>query len=200
MNELLRSAESSLSMEDMMAAGLGLTTFGVSMAFIVFMWAFIFVIIVGFYVATTIPIYKMAKRAGLPNAWLAWIPIGEMYIRLKLSRREFNIFNWIVTKDRDKAFIGYLWLAGGFALAIVVLMIMMIIPGLNIIAVFLYYGLMMISPIIFGIFMWRVNYDILMTYGMQEHAMWASVLNYWVPYVMIVMSYIIMNREPDYKA
>ena len=57
-----------------------------------------------------------------------------------------------------------------------------------------------ISCIIFGIFMWRVNYDILMTYGMQEHAMWASVLNYWVPYVMIVMSYIIMNREPDYKA
>ena len=200
MNELLRSADSSMSMEDMMAAGLGLTTFGVSMAFFVFMWAFIFVIIVGFYVATTIPIYKMAKRAGLPNAWLAWIPIGEMYIRLKLSRREFNIFNWIVTKDRDKAFIGYLWLAGGFALAIVVLMIMMIIPGLNIIAVFLYYGLMMISPIIFGIFMWRVNYDILMTYGMQEHAMWASVLNYWVPYLMIVMFYIIMNREPDYKA
>ena len=200
MNELLRSADSSMSMEDMFMAGMGLTTFGVSMAFIVFMWAFIFIIIVGFYVATTIPIYKMAKRAGLPNAWLAWIPIGEMYIRLKLSRREFNIFNWIVTKDRDKAFIGYLWLVGGFVLAIVVLMIMMIIPGLNIIAVFLYYGLMMIYPIIFGIFMWRVNYDILITYGMQEHAMWASVLNYWVPYVMIVMSYIIMNREPDYKA
>ena len=200
MNELLKSADSSMSMEDMFMAGMGLTTFGVSMAFIVFMWAFIFIVIVGFYVATTIPIYKMAKRAGLPNAWLAWIPIGEMYIRLKLSRREFNIFNWIVTKDRDKAFIGYLWLVGGFALVIMFVLLMAFVPVIQVIAIIVYYISMAIFPIIFGIFMWRVNYDILMTYGMQEHAMWASVLNYWVPYVMIVMSYIIMNREPDYKA
>ena len=83
---------------------------------------------------------------------------------------------------------------------IMFVLLMAFVPVIQVIAIIVYYISMAIFPIVFGIFMWRVNYDILMTYGMQEHAMWASVLNYWVPYVMIVMSYIIMNREPDYKA
>lgn len=198
MNECLRTAESALEAEEMMTALLGLTTFGVSTAIIIFAWLFIFIFIAAFYVVATIPIYKMAKRAGVPHAWLAWIPIGEVYVRLKLARREFNIFNWIKTKNRDKAFEWYLWLTGGMILVIAFVLAMAFVPFIQIIAIILYYIAIAIFPIVFGIFIWRVNYDILMTYGMQEHAMWASVLNYFCGYVMIVMSYIIMNREPDY--
>lgn len=192
MNECIRTAEQALATEDMMAAGAGMAVLAVWMIIFVIFFIIIFAIAVALYVLTAIPIHKMAKRTGLPNPWLAWIPIGHTYLRLKLSKREFNIFNVIKTNDRTKAFYGYLWIMGGMALVI----LMLFVPVVNFFAIFLYYVMMMIYPIIIGVFMWRVNYDLLMSYGQKENAMWISVLNYWCPYFMIYMTYKIMNSDP----
>ena len=32
------------------------------------------------YVLTALGLYKLAQKQGEPNAWLAWIPIGQFYI------------------------------------------------------------------------------------------------------------------------
>lgn len=130
---------------------------------------------------------------------MIWIPIAEMYVMLKLPRREYNIFNWIRTYDRTKVF--WYWLGISFSLPVIygILYIFMIIPIINVLAVIVLYLVMFVYMIVIYIFSWRVNYDILMTYGMQEHAMWASIANCFCPVIMIVFSYMIMNKEPDYS-
>lgn len=142
-----------------------------------------------------IPYYRMAKNAGLSHAWLAFIPIGCYYIMLNLATREFNIFNWIKTDDRNKVFKYYLL----SLLVPVVIGVLSAIPVINILMAFLSPIISMAYSVAVYIFMWRVNYDILMTYGMEEHAMWASIVNCFCPLVMVVFSFIIMNREPNYN-
>ena len=172
-----------------------LGTMGASMLFPLIVLGICLLLTLALQIIFGIPYYKMAKNAGLSHAWLAFIPIGCYYIMLNLPAREFNIFNWIKTDDRNKVFTYYLL----SFLVPVALAVLAVIPGINLII-----GL--ISPIISTaysvavyIFMWRVNYDILMTYGMEEHAMWASIVSCFCPLVMTVFSFIIMNREPNYN-
>lgn len=162
------------------------------MIFLIMAVTMIFAIILS--IVISIPYYKMAKNAGLPNPWLAFIPLGNLYIILNLSQREFNIFDWIRTYDRTKVF---WYVIAGYAIFFGCYFIMMI-PFLNIIFSIFYYALSIVFSIAVYIFSWRMNYDLLMTYGMEEHAMWASIANCFVPIVMVVFSFIIMNNEPDY--
>ena len=199
MSECIRTANEALTGEDMLAMGTGMTILILWFAFCFLIFGLNFVIVVGTYVATAIPIYKMAKNAGMSQAWLAWVPIAHTYVRLKLSRREFNIFNWIKTRNRDKVFEGYLWFLGGVILASILVLVMMVIPVINILGIILYYVIVYAAMIAMGVFMWRVNYDILMTYGMKEYAMPISVLNYMCPYIMIITTFKIMNTKPDYS-
>lgn len=156
---------------------------------------------IAIYVLTAIPVHKLAKNAGLPNAWLAWIPYGNVYIMLNLARREFNIFDWIKTYDRTKVFGYYMIFALASMPAINLVMTgLAFIPGVNVLV-------SLISPVIstayivaMYIFNWRMYYDILMTYGMKDNAMVLSVFSSFCPIVMIVWSYMIMDREPDYSA
>ncbi len=169
-------------------------TFGM----IMLIWITIFVFIIALWIVFSYPYYKMAKRAGLPNPWLIFIPLGCYYILLHLSRREFNIFNWIKTNDRTKVFWYFLIGYGGFFVATLVLSVLSSIPIIQFLFIFVNYAVTMAFSFALYVFLWRVNYDILMTYGMQEHAMWASIVSCFVPIVMTVFSFIIMNNEPDY--
>lgn len=146
------------------------------------------------YLVLAIPYYKMAKNAGIPNPWLAFIPMADLYIKLNLSRREFNIFDWIRTYDRTKVF---WYVIAGYAIFYACYFIMTI-PFLSILFMFFYYIIAFVYTIASYIFSWRMNYDILMTYGMEEHAMWASIVNCFIPVIMPVFSFLIMNNEPDY--
>lgn len=155
---------------------------------------FLIILLIVLSIVFAIPYYKMAKNAGLPNPWLAFIPLANFYITLNLSRREFNIFDWIRTNDRTKVF----WYAmAGYGIFFAAYLIMMI-PFLNIVFMPFYYLISIAFTIAIYIFSWRMNYDLLMTYGMEEHAMWASIVNCFVPLVMPVFSFLIMNNEPDY--
>ncbi|WP_341875882.1 hypothetical protein [Defluviitalea saccharophila] len=45
-----------------------------------------------FYILKSIGLFGMAKKAGIQNAWLAWIPVGDQYITGKLVGK-INLFN-----------------------------------------------------------------------------------------------------------
>lgn len=50
-------------------------------------FAFIlFIIAVVMYILLSLGLYNLAKNAGIENPWLAWIPIGNLYILGKLVR------------------------------------------------------------------------------------------------------------------
>ena len=83
-----------------------------------------------------------------------------------------------------------------FVLAIPLAFIMMI-PVLGWLIYIAYY--VAVAVIGYG-FAWRMNYDIYMTYGMEDNAMLFSILGLFVPLVTIIMSFMIMNREPNFNA
>lgn len=168
--------------------GLGLT---------LLIYGLTFLLSLAIWIVQQIPYYKMAKNQGMSNAWLAFIPYGNFYITLKLSPREFNLFNWIRWDDRIKAFWAMLIATGIYIVLIPVVLLLMMIPVLGILVYLIYIFAYFI--VAYSI-MWRMNYDLLITYGMPEHAMWASIVNTFCPFIMIVFSYIIMNRQPDYYA
>ena len=175
---------------DAMAAGLGL---GVTLV----IYAVTFIICLAIWIAMEYPIYRMAKRQGMSNAWLAFIPYGNFYITLKLSPREFNLFNLFKYDNRTKAFWLFLIATGIYIVLMFPMVFAVMIPVIGWL-LFMVYILAYVA-IAYGI-MWRMNYDLLITYGMPEHAMWASIVNVFFPYLMVVFYYIIMNREPDMSA
>lgn len=175
--------------------------FGVGSMFMV--WIILILGFIIFFLALGIifgiPYYKMAKKAELPHAWLAFIPIGFYYVALNLPAREFNIFNWIKTRDRMKVFWYYLLSFVAIPVVSVLLSVLSVIPLLGIIFGVVSYIFSIAYSVAVYVFMWRVYYDILMTYGMEENAMLLSVLNCFFPIIMLVCSFIIMNREPNYN-
>ena len=177
-------------------AGLLLSLLTLGGAFI--FWIFIFLFCIALWIVFSYPYYKMAKNAHLDNAWLVFVPVGCMYILLNLSRREFNIFNWIKTNDRTKVFKYYLICFGAYFVITMAISVLCAIPIIGFLFMIMSYLLSMAFSVAVYIFLWRINYDILMTYGMEEHAMWASIVSCFVPIVMVVFSFMIMNKEPDY--
>ncbi|MBQ7766664.1 MAG: hypothetical protein IJ397_07475 [Lachnospiraceae bacterium] len=193
------------------------------LAFVVIMGSAIISMLVT-YVASAIPYFIMARKAGFRHAWLAFIPFGQQYIAMTLSHREFSIFNKFKTKNRKKAFWAYIivmvvtlivdlvmeicdygsqalqvaaenadysgaYASGGGALALMLLLLAVMLVGLVV---------YLAATVVLYFIKWRMYYDVLITYGMQEHAMWASILTLFIPIVMIIFSYIIMSKEPDY--
>ena len=47
-----------------------------TMGMFVLIFAFSFLLFIALYIVFSIPYYKMAKRAGLPNPWLVFVPLG----------------------------------------------------------------------------------------------------------------------------
>ncbi len=171
---------------------------GLGVGFMLLFYAIFFIVYIAIWIAMEYPLYRMAKRQGFTNAWLAYIPFGNFYITLKLSPREFNLFNWFKYTDRTKAFWLFL-IATGIYIVLMVPMILIFtfIPVLGWLLYIAY--ILAYLAVCYGI-MWRMNYDLLITYGMPEHAMWASIVNLFCPILMYVFYYIIMNKEPDMNA
>ncbi|MBQ3515609.1 MAG: hypothetical protein IJA29_00150 [Lachnospiraceae bacterium] len=170
---------------------------GLSIGIVLIIYAVVFIISIALWIAMEYPFYRMAKRQGMSNAWLAFIPYGNFYITLKLSPRQFNLFNWIKYDNRTKAFWLFLIATGIYIILILPMSFISMIPVLGWLLFMAYIiAYLLIS---YGI-MWRMNYDILITYGMPEHAMWVSIVNIFFPLLMTVFAYIIMNKEPDYNA
>ncbi len=193
----------SMAYDEMMAMLMVLGSFGFSLTVIIATFAVFALGFLALFIASRIPYCKMAKKEGIPNRWLLWIPIAEMYIRLQLSKREYNLFGFIKLKERKTIFWFYLifnlimiFIGGGLS---VILILSSILPLIGMFIILAMQLLWLIYYTVNSIIGWRVNYDILMTYGMQKHAMWASIVHCFIPCLMIVFSYIIMDKEPDYS-
>lgn len=59
---------------------------------------FILVIFIAFYVFKSIVLFKVAKRRGVENAWLAWIPYGDMWTLGKACGPMAVFGKWNVAK------------------------------------------------------------------------------------------------------
>jgi len=158
---------------------------------------FVFVLSIAMWIAMQYPFYRMAKRQGIENAWLVFVPWGNYYITLKLSPREFNLFNLIKFENRSKAFILFIIATAIYIVLILPMSLLSMIPILGWLIFLLY---IMAYLLISYSIMWRMYYDVLITYGMKEHAMWVSILGIFVPIVITVFAYMIMNKEPDMYA
>ncbi|KAE9632937.1 hypothetical protein GND95_10460 [Defluviitalea raffinosedens] len=66
---------------------------GLGLAFVL-VFAVIFIVL---YVLKSIGIFGMAKKAGIENSWLAWIPVADMYIMGKLVGK-IKLFNQEINK------------------------------------------------------------------------------------------------------
>ncbi len=213
-----------LLMTRSMSDGEALALVSIILIVIAVIWGMAIISLLVMHIVSSVPYFIMAKKAGFRHAWLAFIPYGQQYVTMTLSHREFSIFNKFKTKNRKKAFWGYVivvavtvivdlimelcdygaqalqvaaenadysgaYASGGGTLAIMLLLLVVMLVGL---AVYL------VATVALYFIRWRMYYDVLITYGMQEHAMWASILTLFVPIVMIIFSYIIMSKEPDY--
>ena len=52
----------------------------------IILFVIIFVIELVLYVLKSIGLYSLASNAGIQNSWLAWLPIGDMYILAKIVK------------------------------------------------------------------------------------------------------------------
>lgn len=160
-------------------------------------YAAIFLVAIAICMAFMFPYYRMAKNQGMPHAWLAFIPVGNLWVMLNLPKREFNLFNKYIQTDRSKLFWHYILFCVIASVLAIPLAFIMMIPVLGWLIYIAYY--VAVAVIGYG-FAWRMNYDIYMTYGMEDNAMLFSILGLFVPLVTIIMSFMIMNREPNFNA
>src|SRR6266516_2542834 len=48
---------------------------------------FMFVFFLAFYVYLALALQTIANKTGTPNAWLAWIPIGNLVLMLNVAKK-----------------------------------------------------------------------------------------------------------------
>ncbi|MDD4296049.1 MAG: hypothetical protein PHC69_03725 [Ruminiclostridium sp.] len=61
-------------------------------------FGFIFILIaIAFYIFFSLALFKLAQRRGIEMAWLAWIPIAQMYI-VGLMVKKVNISSFEIPK------------------------------------------------------------------------------------------------------
>ncbi len=71
--------------ESILSSIVGIFSFasmGASMIFAIFALIVAGVVAIVAYILYSIPVYSLAKKVGLKNAWLAWVPIFHDYFRL----------------------------------------------------------------------------------------------------------------------
>lgn len=187
---------------------LALFTIGGSLIFTLITFLIMFLVFLVVFIAAMIacnfPLYRMAKNAGHKHPILAFIPCACTFLMVMLSKEEFNLFNWIVIKDRKKA----AWICTGISsvplllLGVLLLFFLgFIFPPLLILLVFVYFivfGLCMLASIPLYFFMWRTYFDLFTTYGLGEQALMYSILSLFIPIVGIVLLYMNMNNAPNY--
>ncbi len=209
-----QSAEMTEAIESLLVAifGTGSVMVGIVMTFLPFIMMFLPIFIVLFIygsviisgIVGAIPYYVMSKRNGYQYPWIAFVPMGAMYLRFILSDRKYNLFDKFVTPNRNLAFIAYAIINASVSYVSMIVACIVFIPIIgSIISPFT--GFITYAVTLFALFfVWRASYDLLITYGMEKNAMLWSILGCIFPVVFIVVTFVIMKRKPilgtDYSA
>lgn len=122
MNSIVYGPSYSLYGAESLASGLGV---GALIAIIVAVYGSIFVVGILNYILSSIGLYKIAKRRGLSNPWLAWIPVTS-----------FWIIGGIAGEYDDKRGIGRSWKKALLAsmLVVIVSLVLMIVMAVVMVA------------------------------------------------------------------
>ena len=187
---------------------LALLTIGGSLLFTVVIMVASFVIglviFMAMMIACNYPLYRMAKNAGCKHPIIAFIPCACNYLMVMLSKEEFNLFNWIVIKERKKAawiFVAFTSVPLLLIVALLLLSVGMIFPPLLFIGLILYFGsfiLCSLASIPIYFLMWRTYFDLYTTYGLGEQTLMYSILSLFIPFMAVILLYMNMNNEPNY--
>ena len=134
------------------------------------------------YVLYAFPLFQMAQNAGMENAWLAWIPIAQIYVLCHLAHNDVELFGQIKFSSRDNAFWTYIVLAviayvGGY------------VPIIGGLCAF-------VASIGMLVMMWKFNYDVIEEYSDSNNAMVISVLGAIFTIVMTIELWCIRNNKP----
>lgn len=201
-----QSADITEAVEALLVAlfGTGSIMVGIIMTFLPFLIMFlpIFFILFTFGsvvisgVVGAIPYYVMSKNNGYKYPWIAFVPMGAMYLRFILSDRGYNLFDKFVTPNRNLAFIAYAIINGSASYVSMVIACISYIPLIGSI-IYPFASIITCAVYILALFfVWRASYDLLITYGMEKNAMLLSILGCIFPIVFIVVTLIIMKRTP----
>ncbi|MDD5949171.1 MAG: hypothetical protein PUC39_05535 [Lachnospiraceae bacterium] len=141
---------------------------------------------VAYYVLFSYPLYQLACRAGMENAWLAWIPVARMYVLCMLSQDDFVLFGQWKFPERSYGFVAY----------VVMWVLYLFIGGVPIIG-----GLLkVLCSVAIIILVWRMSYDFIRTYGNSGSSTEIMVLSIFCAIfgiVLLVVLWIYRNNEPN---
>ncbi len=137
----------------------------------------IFVIValisIAFYVFNSLMLYKLAQKRGVENAWLAWIPYGNMWILGKISGPIMLFGKWKIEKPElillltPIALIVIGWIFGMFS----------IIPFIGLLFVVIATIISWIGDIAYAIFRALALYRIYSAYVSKKTTLTYSILD-----------------------
>lgn len=159
---------------------------------------FIIAFSVVLFVISGFPIYRMAKNAGFRHPIFAFIPFLQTYLLFFLPQEEFNLFNVVKIKDRHKAALYMTLVTNAPILISIVLIVIAFIPFLGPILASLISSVSSLFSIAICIVGWKCYYDIYRLYDVGENAILLSILSLFIPMLTIVMTFVLMNKEPFY--
>ncbi len=142
------------------------------------------------YVLYSYSLYKMAVAVGMENAWLAWIPLAQIWVLCNLSKEDFTILGSVTLPSRDTAFIVYLVISivGG------------IISRFDSVLFNLIYLLCVIAAIVFQ---WRMYYDAYKIFGngIEGSSLMAlSIFSAVISIVAVIAMLMYHNNTPELNA
>lgn len=164
------------------------------------------------YVIKSLPYYLLCRKTGYNNSWLAFLPYGRDFIGFIIPKREYNM---LIIKTEKRQIPFWIWLAIDLLLCLIAyslpIILMMILFGseggymddstyssISAIVNILGYGIAGIRIVVRALFHWRKDYDLLKTYGMDNHAIWAPTANIICPLVMYIFAFVLLSYSPEY--
>ncbi len=166
------------------------------------------------FILKSLPYYLLCRKTGYRNSWLAFLPYGRDFIGFIIPKREYNM---LIFKTEKRQIPFWIWVAFDLLIYLIsislplILMVVMIggdtgymdvdnstINTMSSIISVLAYGIAGIRYVVKSIFHWRKDYDLLKTYGMDNHAIWAPTVNIICPLVMYIFTFILLSYSPEY--
>lgn len=145
-----------------------------------------------------IPLYKMAKNAGFKHPFFAFIPFLQTYLMIFLPQEDYTLFNLVNIKDRHKAAWIMALVENAPTILLILYPVIYCIPILGMVLISLLTAASSLLSIAVYIIMWKRYYDIFRLYHLGENDILFSILSLFVPFLGIILLFVLMNKEPDY--
>lgn len=193
---------SNADLENMLYGLVSIFGIGTTMLFpILILLLFVVLIIVLFLLSTIvvgIPLYKMAKNAGFKHPFFAFIPFLQTYLMIFLPQEDYTLFNLVNIKDRHKAAWIMTLVANAPTILLILYPVIYCIPVLGMVLISLLSAASSLLSIAVYIIMWKCYYDLFRLYHLGENDILFSILSLFVPFLGIILLFVLMNKEPDY--